>query len=187
LATSLPATASCDQYGSNSLAPQPTQEGRPLFRVTKIVKAQFKLPSRAEAESRLNPHFTRRSSRDYAADAIFPKYAFQATPCTQGLPGCGKSPFGCHSVSDELNSVKPHEYGAAREVQWPCIFIFLTRAFCFCQNQDSFPGITRWTQSLHHPSLRPRTATMIRYSELPDDSGRQGAHSNDRSPPATTE
>ena len=101
LATSLLAPTSCDQYGSNSLAPQPTQEGRPLFRVTKIVKAQFKLPSRAEAESRLNPHFTRRSSRDYAADAIFPKYAFQATPCTQGLPGCGKSPFGCHSERSE--------------------------------------------------------------------------------------
>ena len=93
----------------------------------------------------------------------------------------------CHSVSDELSCVKAHEYGAARGVQWLCVLIFSIRAFCFCQNQDSFLRNTRWLQSLHHPSLRPRTATMIRYSELPDTSGRQGAHSSDRPQPATTE
>src|ERR1700687_818422 len=54
------------------------------------------------------------------------------------LQAAEKCPFGCHSVSDELSYVKPHEYGAARGVQWPCVFIFPTRAFCFCQDQTRF-------------------------------------------------
>jgi len=98
-----------------------------------------------------------------------------------------KNATGCHSVSDEFGYVKTHKYGAADETPLRCVLIFPIRAFCFCQDQDSFLRITRWAQSLHHPSLRPRTATMIRYSELPDGSGRQGAHSNDRPPLATTE
>src|SRR6266478_1455631 len=34
------------------------------------------------------------------------------------------------SISDELSYVKPHKYGVAGGVQWPCVFIFPKSVFC---------------------------------------------------------
>src|SRR5271169_4963423 len=71
------------------------------------------------------------------------------TQPSPALPPRATSNEGGHSVSDELNSVKRHEYGAARQTQWFCLFIFSTRAFC----QDLTRSQNRPVDSVAPPSI----------------------------------
>src|SRR5579872_6869837 len=98
--------------------------------------------------------------------------------------------LSCHSVSDEHSDVKTQKYGAADETQRQCVLFFLPEPFALPRPRLVFSkslGGSSVTPSLHHPSLRSRTATMIAGSISPHTEGRQGAHSNARSQPATTE
>src|SRR6266478_251833 len=61
------------------------------------------------------------------------------------------------SVSDELSYVKPHKYGVARGVQWPCVFIFSKSVFCQDPTRfwESLGGLSRSTIHLFGLLRRP--------------------------------
>src|ERR1700683_528346 len=94
----------------------------------------------------------------------------------------------CHPVSDEAIDVKTHERVAADEPQCG-VFCFFYQSLLLCQDQDSYSA-----ESLGGSAVAPPSISSVSYGDhdcffdLPrTQKGRQGAHSNARSQPATTE
>src|SRR5260370_32341512 len=96
----------------------------------------------------------------------------------------------CHPVSNNNGAVKGREERGRLEPNSSAISLLLRTALAHAKNQDSRFALHQGGGScwLHQPSLRFRpTARNHDFTcELPDSSGRQGAHSSAQSLPATT-